>query len=351
MPKRPTLADVSRVAGFSVYTVSRALSGADGVSDEARQRVLDAARDLGYVRNSAAQQLRKNTRSRVAVITASTSNAYYIEMMAGVQRVLRGAGRSAVVADIAAQGVYSPETEDAAVEGVIESRTAGVISTLPLSAPNLRLLDQWDVPIVFVDSSPPAEALHATASVTTDNLAASHAMGNHLATHGYRDWLFLAYPSRWTTRAPREHGLADAATTHGARLTTVECDNDPDSAATVLLRHLTTAPQRPDVIVAGNNPLLQGALTAVRELGLDVPSDVAMVAYDEFPWAPLIDPPMTVLNEDSATIGERAARVLMRLIDDQVSAELQGRSTRPAYRDGDHEQVTASLVIRRSCGC
>ena len=75
--------------------------------------MLQAARELGYVPNRAAQELRKNTRSSVAVITASTSNYYYIDLMTGVQRTLRASDRAAVVADIAAEGVYTAELEDA----------------------------------------------------------------------------------------------------------------------------------------------------------------------------------------------------------------------------------------------
>lgn len=354
MAKKPTLMDVAKAAGVSVYTVSRALSDSPGVSAAARTKVARAARELGYVRNRAAQELRKNSRSTVTVITASTSNAYYIEMMTGVQRVLRSAGRTAVVADIAADGVYLPELEDATVEEVIQSRTAGVISTLTLSPHNLGLLEQWDVPIVFVDSSPPPEVAGA-AAVTTDNQAASHAVGDHLAQHGFRDWLLLAYPRRWTTRAPREAGLRDSAARHGARLTVIECENDPESAAGALAEYLERGAgdgrSRPDVVIAGNNPLLQGCLTALRTAGVRVPADLAVVAFDEFPWSPLLDPPMTVLNEDSESIGQTAAEILMRLIDEQVLAEQVGRPARPRYRPDDRREVTAELVVRASCGC
>lgn len=354
MAKKPTLADVARRAGVSVYTVSRALSDSPGVSVAAREKVGSAARELGYVRNRAAQELRKNSRSTVTVVTASTSNAYYIDMMTGVQRVLRAAGRTAVVADVAADGVYLPEVEDATVETVIQSRTAGVISTLALSPHNLRLLEQWDVPIVFVDSSPPAD-IPGAGAVTTDNVAASHAVGDHLAQHGFREWLLIAYPRRWTTRAPREAGLRESAERHGARLTVIECENDPDSAAKALAGFLErgdgSGTRRPDVVVAGNNPLLQGCLRTLREQSLQVPADVAVVAFDEFPWAPLLDPPMTVLNEDSESIGQTAAEILMRLIDEQVLADQEGRPARPRYRPDDRREVTAELVVRGSCGC
>jgi LacI family transcriptional regulator len=213
--RKPTLRDVSRATGLSIYTVSRALSNGDGVSAASREVVLKAARELGYVPNRAAQELRKNTRSSVAVVTASTSNYYYIDLMKGIQRTLRLSDRTAIVADIAAEGVYTPQLEDATVRDLIQSRTAGVIATLTLAPHNMKLLEDWDIPVVFVDSIPP-EAASRVPSITTDNFAASLKVGAHLGEHhGYADWLFMAYPARWSTRAERERGIRAAASKYG----------------------------------------------------------------------------------------------------------------------------------------
>ncbi|KAA5837917.1 LacI family DNA-binding transcriptional regulator [Saccharopolyspora hirsuta] len=351
MAKKPTLRDVSRATGLSTYTVSRALNDGDDVAPGTRELVRAAARELGYVPNRVAQELRKNTRSSIAVITASTSNYYYIEMMKGVQRVLRSTGRTAFVADIAAEGLYSAEVEDATVRQLIQSRTAGVIATLTLSPANTRLLDDWDIPVVFVDSAPPAEAANVP-HIGTDNVAASTQVGAHLAEHGYRDWLFLAYPSRWSTRVDRERGLQEAAHRHGARLEVVESDNDAESARCTLEKYLDErAGALPQAIVAGNNPMLHGVLRCLRTRGARVPADVGLVAFDEFPWAPLLDPPLTVLNENSEEIGELAAQTLTRVIDQQLAAEREGQQPRPRYTAQDRREVPAELVIRESCGC
>ena len=112
MTRRSTLLDVSRATGLSTFTVSRALSGADGVSDASRAEVMKAARRLGYVPNRAAQALRKTPRDTIAVITADTSNSYYLDMLAGMQSVLQPPQWTVVVADIAADGRYSAAVED-----------------------------------------------------------------------------------------------------------------------------------------------------------------------------------------------------------------------------------------------
>ncbi|MQA10189.1 MAG: LacI family DNA-binding transcriptional regulator [Pseudonocardiaceae bacterium] len=350
MAKKPTLRDVSRASGLSMYTVSRALSNGGGVSERSRELVLKAARELGYVPNRAAQELRRNTRSSVAVITASTSNAYYIDMMKGIERTLRSCDRTAVVADIASEGRYTPELEDATVQHLIQSRTAGVISTLTLSEENTALLADWDIPVVFVDSHPPENT--DVPSVTMDNFTASMRVGAHLAEHGYTDWLFLVYPALWSTRFARERGIRAAAHEHGANLTVIESQNDAVSARATLAAYLDQ-PETPTprAIIAGNNPMVHGTLHVLNDRGLAVPDDVAIIGFDEFAWAPLLDPPLTVLDEDSEHIGALAARILTRIIDEQMDAERRGESPAPVYRPEDRQEVSADLVIRRSCGC
>ncbi|GAA2717516.1 LacI family DNA-binding transcriptional regulator [Micromonospora olivasterospora] len=342
---------MSRAAGVSVYTVSRALSNSDGVSATSRELVLRAARELGYVPNRAAQELRKNTRSSVTVITASTSNHYYIDLMKGIQRTLRATDRTMVVADVAAEGEYTEAVEDAVVRDLIQSRTAGVIATLTLSPENAKLLSDWDIPVVFVDSVPSAGEVRYP-GIATDNFAASMKVGTHLAQHGLTDWLFLVYPGRWSTRAERERGIRAAAQAYGVRLTVLESRNDAQSAYETLRGYLDAAGSpRPQAIIAGNNPIVHGTLRVLQEKGIRIPDDTAVVGFDEFAWAPLLNPPLTVLNEDSESIGVLAAQTLTRVIDEQLATERRGEHPTPVYRPEDRRELGAELIIRRSCGC
>ncbi|WP_208636371.1 LacI family DNA-binding transcriptional regulator [Mesorhizobium helmanticense] len=342
--------DVSRAVGLSMFTVSQALSGAVGVSEESRQRVLKTARELGYIPNRAAQELRRANRDSVAVITASTSNSYYLDLMSGIQQALRPSNWTVVVGDVAVDGAYDERLEDRMVQRLIESRMAGVISTLTLRPENAELLASWDIPVVFVDSSPPENAKNFP-SVTTDNYNASLVVGQHLADHGYKDWLLLVYPAKWSTRFDRERGLVEAARRHGAELVVLESENDAVSAHSTLAAYLDRAGRLPHVLIAGNNPLLLGALKLLRERSITIPADIAVVGYDEFAWAPLLDPPLTVLNERSEEIGRRAAQTLAGIIEAQAEAEKQGQSKSPLYRPEYQQQVAAELVIRKSCGC
>lgn len=348
MARRPTLNDVVAASGLSIFTVSRALNNADGVSDESRRKVLDAARKVGYVPNRVAQALRSSAPGPVMVLTASTSNYYYIDMLDGIQSGLRAAGLSVRVVDLAPAGHFDQHTEDDTVADAMSLRSTGVISTLTLSPTNYERLTELGIPCVFVDSCPPQTAL-GTASITTDNIDATRQVGEHLAFHGYTHWLVMLYPHLWSTREARERGLRDVAARHGASVTILECDNDAESARAALDAHLGGTPPAPGtVLVCGNNPLLQGAVSLIRDRGLSVPDQLPVIAFDEFAWAAHLDPPLTVVDEDSRSIGERAAEVLTRIL---VRRDPSSTTTPPSYEDMDTEEVTASLIVRRSCGC
>src|ERR1700712_2389764 len=98
--RKSTMRDISRVTGLSMFTVSRALSGAEGVSELSRKQVQNVAKQLGYIPNRAAQELRKATRDSVAVVTANTSNSYYLDLMAGIQQALTPFNWTVVVGDV-----------------------------------------------------------------------------------------------------------------------------------------------------------------------------------------------------------------------------------------------------------
>ncbi|MBA7847099.1 LacI family DNA-binding transcriptional regulator [Klebsiella sp. RHBSTW-00484] len=336
--RKATMRDVSEATGFSMFTVSRALNGGDGVADDSRELILKVARELGYVPNRAAQALRRSSRDSVAVITAHASNSYYLNLMSGIQHMLQPSQWTVVLGDIAVNGIYDRTQEDRMINRLIESRMAGIISTVTLHPESLSLLAKWDIPVVFVDSPPRGD--HNFPSVTTDNYHASLLVGEHLAQHEYKNWLLLIYPERWTTRFERERGIRESAECCGATLRVLETENDAHSASEKLSQYLDSQAQLPDVLIAGNNPILLGSLQQLQQRQIAIPDDIALIGYDEFDWAPLLNPPLTVLNENSEEIGKQAAEMLIRLIKE----EGKGDTTTQL-------RVPAELVVRQSCGC
>src|SRR5260370_30127303 len=108
---RRTLRDVSRRTGLSVFSVSRALSGQKGVSEETRDRVRAAARDVGYVANQLARSLKGNSSRTIGILAGGTANQYYATLIGAFDQVLRDANFQSILADTMADGAYGRERE------------------------------------------------------------------------------------------------------------------------------------------------------------------------------------------------------------------------------------------------
>jgi LacI family transcriptional regulator len=337
---RPTLHDICRAAEVSLYTASRALSGHDGVAPQTRERVQRIAGELGYVANQMARNLKRSSSRTVGVLTANIENQYYAVLVGALEKVVQEQGFHCLVTDAVVDGAYRIERENRFVAALLEHRVAGVVVTYSPTRENMRRLAAWRLPILFVDCLPPPGYEHLPC-ITADNYAASREVGAHLAGHGYRAWGFVAHTPTWSTRQPREQGLRDAAAVHGAQVEIIEGGNDSETACRAVAALLDGRPRStwPDALYASNTPLLHGTLRALRDRRVRIPRDIAIVAFDEFDWAELLSPPVTVVDQRIPEIGSAAGRRLLDLV---------GASPESSEAV---DLVQPFLRLRASCGC
>ncbi|KFI86443.1 Transcriptional regulator, LacI family [Bifidobacterium reuteri DSM 23975] len=349
-----TITDISKQMGLSVYTVSRALNGLTGVSEKTRAAVLETARTMGHIPNVNARDLRTGTHRFVTLLTAGMSNSYYLDLIDGIESVLQDKKESLFIADMAVNGRYSRENETNLLRQVVENRPGGIISTLGLSEDSRSQLKNWNIPIVFVDSTPgysdDEEVEDGFSYVATDNVDAAAKLGRHLGVHHFKRWLLAIYPDTWNSRFARENGLLAAADECEAEIRVLECGNNREEACAAIHRFLDRDNFEPDVIIAGNNPILLGVMSALSERGIDVPQDLALVAFDDFAWSDLLSPKITLVAEDSRLIGAKAANYLLEQMEgrEEVNKSADGTTTMPKPI---HDMIETSLKIRESCGC
>jgi LacI family transcriptional regulator len=338
---RPTLRDVSRRTGLSVYSVSRALKGEKGVSDETRARVQAVAREVGYVANGLARSLKGNSSRTVGILACGTANQYYATLIGAFDQALRNANYHSILADTMADGSNGRERESRLVSALLEQRVAAIVVTYSLAPDNLRLITAWNIPLIFVDCVPPRRYARYPA-VACDNEQASRQVADHFAAHGYRHWAFIGYPKRWSSRLPRERGFVEAAARHGATVDVIEAGSDPANTYQQVFRYLAAhRAGTVDAIYCANTPLLQGTLRAIREDGRRAGPDLGVIAFDEFDWATLLQPPITVIDQHIEDIGRDAAARLL--------AELAAGSRAAAGPDA--RLASPTLIVRQSCGC
>lgn len=335
MATQPTLKDVSTRAGVSVYTASRALAGKDGVSEETRERVRAIAKELGYVRNGVAASLRTESSRAVGVLTASGRNQYYSELVASIDVQLQGHGYFTVTVDTIKDGEVTEEREREALRRLLIQRPAAIVTTYALSPSSLAAIDSFGLPLLYIDAIP-CDERGKRPFVGSDNAMIGRMAAEFLADAGHKHVGIVAYPAQWATRAPRIEAFAAIAAEQGMSVTVIEAGATPEEARRAVGDLLEVEVQTVDALFCLNTLLAQGAIAAVGDAGLRIPGDVSVVAVDDFDWAPLLTPPLTVVAQDLRRIGEAAA--------DRILECVEGPD-----RPRTHEEFPCRLVERGSC--
>ncbi len=306
--RRATIKDVADRAGVSRSTASRALTGVGYVSPERRRQVQQAADELRYVPDAMARSLKQQVSRTLGVLVSDLRNPFYADLAAGAGHSSRAAGYTMLLVDDGG----SAAGEVRAVEQLVEFRVAGVVVT-PLSVEVVSYLRRQDVPVIEVDRQ---FADGACDAVVVDNRSGAFDLTRHLLDLGHRRIALLVDETDWTTGRGRVEG-------YRAALAEAGLDVDPDlvvtagwspaaagEAATRLLR----APTPPTALFAANNVLAEGAFRAVADLGLSIPDDVSLVAFDDPPWMSMVRPGVTVVAQDAFALGQAAVERLLARI-------------------------------------
>lgn len=349
----PTMADVARSAGVSVATVSHVLNGTRPVLPHTRQAVLDAVDELGYTPNTLARSLVTSRTRSIGLAVSAISNPYFTEILQGVEAGALEHGYSLLIAD----PHDDPEHERKVVQLLHERRVDGMI-VAPSADPRelVSYLGRHEVPTVFLDrlidgvadagvdgpGDPGARTDRPRLfdQVCAENVEPMAALVTHLAGLGHRRIGLVAGLPGLSTTAERIAGYRQGLTASGLPYDDhLVAHGDSESAAaeraTAALLSLDTPPT---ALVTANNAMTIGTLRALRERGLSVPDDLALCCFDDFAWADLFSPRLTVIAQPSREIGTQAVRVLL----DRLAAP--DRPTRTV-------RLPCAFVHRTSCGC
>ncbi len=303
------ISDVSARAGVSPGAVSRVLSGDPTlrVSEETRQRVLSAARELSYVPNHAARALRTARSSNLALIVPDVTSAVFAELA-------RGAEEQAGMRDltIVLARAEQLDADSSWLQRVVgEGRVDGVILQVPDSAPvsSIEAIVHRDVPIVLINSvnSGPVSTL------ALDDEAGIRVAVEHLHSLGHRSIGFVGGSPQSATGHRRLAGFDDATSALGTEtrdewITQIGFSGaDGRRAATALVSRGTL----PTGLVVANLNAALGVLAEIHARGLRVPADVSIVALHDVWYADATWPPMTTVKMPLRELGSEAVSLLL----------------------------------------
>jgi len=294
------ITDVASEAGVSVATVSRALNGHSTVDIALVDRVTEAAVRLGYRPNAIARGLRRKKTDVVALIISDIGNPFYTAVARGVEDVAQRNGFSVLLCNADEDaGKEARYLQVAEVEQV-----AGVLLSPHSAATDISRLQ---MPLVVIDR-PLAAAVD---SVMVRSIEGARLATQHLLDEGWRHPACLTGPDDAATALDRVEGyrlaLADAGRNDALF---AHAPFSQDGGAEAAARMLDSA-TRPDSFLVANSQMALGALAEFKRRGIVVGRDLGVITFDDAPWAPFIDPPMSVVAQPAYDIGVWAGNLLM----------------------------------------
>lgn len=303
---------IAKQLNVSVSTVSAVINQRGYVSTEMRARIEKALREMNYRPNQVARSLRLNATNMIGLVVPDLVNTFYTHLMRGAENYLAPLGYRLLLADSQEdwkrQQDYLLSFSGKTTDGIILvpcMASDKQIASIP------RLLR--DTPLVYVDRSPLRCKVD---SVLVDNSRAALDATQYLISLGHRRIGIVTEPLNLLNAAERLQGYKRALKDHRIPLDAKlirRGDNTEDSGYWRGLELFKLA-DRPTAVVACNNRMTLGVLSAMRELGLACPQDVSLVGFDDFDWSPFVDPPLTMVRQPAEELGVAAAKAVLKRV-------------------------------------
>lgn len=328
----PTIGEVAQRAFVSKTTVSHVINGTRFVEEDTRQRVLAAIAELGYRPNKMARSLTTKRTGSIGMIVSDASNQFFGDMLRGVEEVVKPANYALIVCNTD----ESLDREEHYLDLLLGQRVDGIIAAATSQKWSaLAMAEASRTPMVYVDRR--FEGLDGP-YVGADNRGGALLGTQCLIQQGYREIGIVAGFQRLSGMRERLQGFRQALSEAGIPLpaewvVTSELSHEGGRQAAL---QMLTLPHRPRALFVNNNLLALGALLAINELGIRCPDEVALLAFDDHPWAAVSAPPLTVVSQPARAIGRKAAEMLCTQIEGGEIAE-------PCV------EFACELIVRQSC--
>ena len=332
-PHRTTIVDVARHAGVSTKTVSRVLNGEPHVTADVIRRVREAAAAVDYHPNMLARALVQRRSHLIGLVYENPSPSYVVDLQKGVLERLRDDHYRLVVIPIA-----SISEHEADVIGLLRSAALDGVVLAPPASDSARIMADLTAASIRFARIAPTRLIDAGPSNLIDDVSAAREIAAHVIGLGHRDIAIITGDPTHASAEARMQGFAEAFAAAGITVA-------PDRVATgfytydsghAAARTLLGRADRPTAILAQNDDMAVGALTAALEMGLSVPGDLSITGFDDSEVARIAWPAITTVRQPVFDMAVAAA--------DMVVAQLQDRPPVMCLNHG-HQ-----LIVRQSTG-
>ena len=307
-----TISDIAKKLKISASTVSRALNNHPDIKPETKEQVKKLAKRLNYSPNPIARSLKTKRTNVIGVIVPEIKHDFFASAISGIEEVAYHSGYIILVC----QSNESYEREIINTNALMHQRVAGLIVSISQNTKNgnhfKQLIDRG-IPLVFFDR---ACSDISTNKVVIDDAKSAYAAVTHLIERGHKRIAHFSGPKTLAICKQRLKGYKDALKKANLPLLDeliryggLHEDNGYESMDTLLKENII-----PDAIFAVNDPVAIGAFQRIKEAGLKIPKDIAIVGFSNNKITALVDPPLTTVNQPSFDMGKKATEILIEMI-------------------------------------
>ena len=331
---RATIADVAERAGVSIATVSRVINKTGQVAEATASRVNNAILELNFTPHAAARGLASRKTNTLGLILRDISGEFFQPMLRGIEAGTREHGF-----DLLILCTHRPFDEDAPPNYPLSEHNSDglLVFADSLDEPEIIRLHKTQFPLVLLHrSSPPGLQIPC---VTVENKSGARRLVDYLIEQrGYRHIAFLAGPESQEDSFWREMGYRESLASHGIPFDSslVAVGGFDEHDAKLGVKTLLDRGVKVDAIFTGDDDSAIGVLSYLKDVGIRVPEDIAIVGFDDIPLARHLTPPLTTVRAPIERAAREAINQLVRLI-----------------RTGEAERLVllpTEVIIRRSCG-
>ena len=309
---RTSLKDLAQELGVSIATVSRALRNSPEIGQEMQTRVKELAKKLNYRPNPFARGLRHEAPKIIGVVVPNLVTHFYSAVLDGIEDEAAKAGYSIISANSHEDCVI----EARAIDNFISMHVEGIVACLAQDTTDYSHFEEiadMGIPLVFFGRTCLTDKF---SSVTANGDEAAQMATNHLIETGSKRIAFIGGPNHLDMVRRRKHGYLEALREHRIPIDRerVACGKIDYQVALDATKKLLSREDHPDAILAFNDIITFAAFTAIKELGLRIPEDVALIGFTDDLHAAYVTPKMSAIEDQSHKMGAKACQLLLKSI-------------------------------------
>jgi LacI family transcriptional regulator len=307
--KEVTIYDLARELNISIATVSRALKDDPVVSKKTKKKIFDLANERGYRTNHFARSLRNQRTETIGVIVPRLNSYFMSTVIAGMESVANQCGYNLIIS----QSSESVEKEKANAHTMFNNRVDGLLVSLAYDTSDIEHFEMFfrkNVPLIFFDRV--AEHKNCT-NVLIDNRKAAYEATLHLIEQGCRNIVHITATPKRNVYVDRLQGYKQALAEHNLpfsqdHIIIGNLSQEAGADAAEVIRKMNPLP---DGVFVSNDNCAVGCMLALKQAGINIPSDIAFAGFNNDPVSKVIEPNLTTINYPGYEMGEVAARNLI----------------------------------------